>query len=74
MKDHYNWYPWHLAPHWARFAATDADGKRYWYESEPDISYSDDDKPATHWYGGGRNRPIDDDGPKYWDESLMERP
>ena len=28
-------YPWHLAPEWANYAATDWTGRRVWYEFEP---------------------------------------
>ena len=28
-------YPWEQAPDWANWAATDEDGRRWWYEYEP---------------------------------------
>ncbi len=28
-------YPWHLAPDWAMWAATDESGEAYWYALEP---------------------------------------
>lgn len=28
-------YPWHIAPLWAQYAATDFDGVRRWFEDEP---------------------------------------
>ena len=28
-------YPWHEAPEWANFAATDWTGRRLWFELEP---------------------------------------
>jgi hypothetical protein len=28
-------YPWHLAPKWAKYAATDYDGKRWFFEKKP---------------------------------------
>jgi hypothetical protein len=28
-------YPWEFAPDWAKFAATDRDGQKFWYESRP---------------------------------------
>jgi hypothetical protein len=31
-------YPWHLAPDWAMWAATDEDGWSYWFDIEPDYS------------------------------------
>jgi hypothetical protein len=28
-------YPWHEAPEWAEWAATDSDGEKTWFEEEP---------------------------------------
>ena len=28
-------YPWHEAPKWANYAATDCHGRRMWFENEP---------------------------------------
>jgi hypothetical protein len=33
-------YPWHLAPDWAMWAATDEDGEAEWYEKEPEQSWT----------------------------------
>jgi len=30
-----NKYPWEWAPKWAEWAATDEDGRAYWYEEKP---------------------------------------
>jgi len=30
-------YPWHKAPEWAKFAATDMDGQMWWFEKRPKI-------------------------------------
>jgi hypothetical protein len=30
-------YPWHKAPKWAKFAATDRDGKMWWFEKRPEL-------------------------------------
>ncbi len=38
MNEQQTKYPWHLAPDWAMWAATDEDGEAYWYELEPWLS------------------------------------
>lgn len=40
-------YPWHKAPEWAKFAATDSDGQRWWFEKRPKIH----DKEWSHLDG-----------------------
>ena len=57
-------YPWHEAPEWARYAATDEDGKRWWYEEEPYLEDFD-------WVESeGNVSEIEND----WENSLEERP
>jgi hypothetical protein len=31
-----SFYPWHSAPQWANYAATEHDGTSYWYSEKPD--------------------------------------
>lgn len=64
-------YPWHEAPEWAEFGATDEDGESIWFEKEPTRmdSYWHENfcrkiKFATKYY-----RKCD-----YWRESLEKRP
>ena len=58
-------YPWHEAPEWAKYAATDKDGEAYWYEELPN-------RISSEWSCGFRNELI----MKVinWQESLQERP
>jgi hypothetical protein len=35
-------YPWNEAPPWAEFAATDKDGTRCWFDSEPWLTKSNE--------------------------------
>lgn len=44
-------YPWHEAPEWAEWAATDSDGCWSWYEAKPKVGLYGDwiNKPYTKW-------------------------
>jgi len=37
IKQSADLYPWHKAPEWAKFAATDMDGQMWWFEKRPKI-------------------------------------
>lgn len=61
-------YPWHEAPDWAMWAATDSDGYKAFYENEPNgHSYS--------WSrNGGNVFSIPSDGVEEWRKSIEKRP
>lgn len=61
-------YPWESAPSWAVCAATDADGKRYWYDQIVHTGNKCWDEN-----GGGRVERIEEPIPD-WKESLELRP
>lgn len=61
-------YPWDTAPEWAMWAATNENGERLWYLSEP---YRRD----TCWDYYGQARRMEDTGPDPdWRNSLEARP
>ena len=59
-------YPWHEAPEWAKYAATDENGERYWFESHPE-------RERRKWDSIGGRVELIGDGIG-WKESLQERP
>ena len=62
-----NRYPWHEAPKWATCAATDGNGRRYWYEQQP---YG----CVGGWLSvGGRFEEIEDRD-NNWFDTLEQRP
>ena len=69
-------YPWHLAPEWAMWAATDKNGDRTFFEGEkePSINWLFPDE----WLPGAilkRAKEIDNIGPcENWKDSLEKRP
>jgi hypothetical protein len=72
MKEERIKYPWHLAPDWAMWAATDEDGWGYWFELEPRCSTYDE----SVWYGPGDNLEICyfPELRADWQNSLEKRP
>lgn len=60
---------WSEAPEWAKFAAMDADGDRYWYAMQPKIAHPADD----YWANIGRYAKAGHT-PKPWQDSLEARP
>jgi len=64
-------YPWHTAPDWAMWAATDEDGSRCWFEDEPYIEYGCawmSEHGNFDFFETAENKTID------WDNSLEKRP
>lgn len=57
---------WEKAPWWAKFAAMDADGDWYWYESEPTLQ-------AWGWRSNGRYELIYIEDMGHWTSSLTTR-
>jgi hypothetical protein len=37
MNEQQTKYPWHLAPDWAMWAATDEDGYAHWSDNKPEV-------------------------------------
>jgi hypothetical protein len=68
-------YPWHHAPEWAQFAATDADGLRYWHQERPSIDVNNDEwvppYPANFKLITVDRSPL---GCPHWRDTLEERP
>lgn len=61
-------YDWSKAPEWAQWAATDEDGRGYWYEHQPFIV-------GRRWLPVGRAARIDGNVDYYnWRDSLECRP
>lgn len=59
-------YPWHKAPERAKYAATDSNGARYWFECKPVLKGRD-------WYatfGACELIELDTD----WKQTLQTRP
>ncbi len=59
--------PWDEAPEWAQWAAMDADGEWWWYQTEPEVSHilwrhttgllcHFDFPPCTNWKESKRQR------------------
>lgn len=60
-------YPWDEAPEWARWAATDEQGLRFWFESEPTAH----PEHGTFWSDEYHEAIGDIEN---WQNSLQERP
>ena len=64
-------YPWHEAPEWAMWGATDANGNMNWYDFEP--SYDNDDYQWLISYG--EHKFFANEGPcENWEQTLEVRP
>lgn len=66
-------YPWSIAPSWGRFAATDADGRGYWYEDRPTQDVAKGVWKATTT-GGYAAKIVSRLPCSAWTESLVSRP
>ena len=60
-------YPWERAPEWAKYAATDLSGARYWFECKPVCK-------THYWYGKTAMCLIIEDSGSDWKQSLETRP
>ena len=68
-REEENRVPWEEAPEWANWAATDFDGMRFWYQSEPFVGdvkwnnsggqsqYADHQNGCANWRASKQRRP-----------------
>jgi hypothetical protein len=62
-------YPWHKAPEWAKYAATDRDGQMWWFEKRPKIHGAE----WAHGFDNCRVERINLECPEFA-ETLESRP
>jgi hypothetical protein len=70
-KEQQHKYPWHLAPDWAMWGATDEDGSEYFYEKVPYIQgayWKKEIGSLAVFFITPNPEPID------WQNSLEKRP
>lgn len=62
-------YPWHEAPEWAKYAATDRDGQMWWFEERPKLHGAE----WAHGFDNCRVEQINLECPEFA-ETLETRP